>query len=80
MSKRLTRIFAPAIQDSLSGIIRQKAHIVLRSGDTVLGYLHSFNESTLVIKDLRDHGHEIKLGDVEEIILDHRGTRLASQV
>lgn len=74
MSKRLTRIFAPAIPNSLSSIIQQEIHVVLRSGNTFFGCLESFNDNILIIKDLRDHTHEIKVGDVEEVILDHQGT------
>ncbi len=80
MSKRLTRIFAPAIPHSLPKIIQKEIHVVLRNGNTVFGYLESFNDSTLVIKDLRYHAHEIGLNNVEEIILDRRSVRTGSQV
>ena len=72
MSKRLTRIFTPDIQASLPGILQKQIHVVLRNGHTVFGYIQSNNNISLIVKDLRNHLHEIPLKDVQEIILDHR--------
>jgi len=79
MSKRLIRTFAPSISHLLPKILFQEAHVVLRNGNTIFGYLQSFSGSVVKIKDLRSHQHEIQLGDIEEIVQDHRTVRSISQ-
>lgn len=74
MSKRLIRIFAPALGASLPNLINQEVNVVQRNGQTVFGIMESFTNKLLIVKDLRSHSHEIKLADVDEIILDYQGT------
>ncbi len=75
MSKRMIRIFSPNITDSLPKLLNQELHVVLYNGHTVFGRLKSFTAFCLLINDLRNHIHEIKLTDIEEIILDRQSTR-----
>lgn len=74
MSKRLFRIFAPTLLASLPKILHQEVNVVQRNGQTVFGIMESFTNKLVIVKDLRSHSHEIKLADVDEIILDYQGT------
>lgn len=74
MSKRLIRIFAPTLLATLPKLIYQEVNVVRRDGHTVFGTLESFTNKSVIVRDLRSHPHEIKLTDVDEIILDYQGT------
>lgn len=74
MSKRLIRIFAPTLVVTLPKLIHQEVNVVQRNGHSVFGIMESFTNKLLIVKDLRSHSHEIKLADVDEIILDYQGT------
>ena len=74
MSKRLIRIFAPALVAALPKLIHQEVNVVQLNGHTVFGIMESFTNTLVTVKDLRSHSHEIKLADVDQIILDYQGT------
>ena len=75
MSKRLLRIFPPTLLASLPTLLNQKLNVVLFNGHSVFGRLASFSVLDLQLSDLRNHTHEIKLADIEEIILDRQSAR-----
>ncbi|MGX5852482.1 hypothetical protein ACWKW6_02510 [Dyadobacter jiangsuensis] len=70
MSKRLIRVTPDQIT-SKQGILRKHPlNAVLSNGNTIFGILLSVDAAQLVLKDTRNHLHQIALSDLYEVVYD----------
>lgn len=70
MSKRLIRVQPDQIQSKQSLLQKQPLNAVLSNGNTIFGRLISVDAAQLIIKDTRDHQHQIALSDLYEVVYD----------
>jgi small nuclear ribonucleoprotein (snRNP)-like protein len=70
MSKRLIRISSKDIFASLESLLRTEINVVLDNGNTHFGKLESFDMKHLLLRDTRNHPHEIQLAGLYEIVYD----------
>ncbi len=70
MSKRLTRVKPDEIKSKQGILQKQPINAVLSNGNTVFGRLISIDGAYLVLKDTRDHKHQIAISDLYEVVYD----------
>lgn len=70
MSKRLIRVKPQEIKQYQSNLQRHPFNAVLSNGNTVFGRLIALGTDKIVIKDTRDHLHEIAISDLYELVYD----------
>lgn len=73
MKKRLTRVFANQLSGNAPAVLPQgiPLHVVLKTGDTLMGDLIEQNPSDLLIRDRRFHRHVVALAQVEVVVFDY---------
>ncbi|ACT96408.1 hypothetical protein Dfer_5210 [Dyadobacter fermentans DSM 18053] len=70
MSKRLIRIKPADIQGKIDVLLKHPLNIVVANGNTIFGRLLSADATQLIVKDTRDHRHEIAVGELYELVYD----------
>jgi hypothetical protein len=70
MSKRLVRISSKDIYSSLEKLLKIQINAVMNDGNTHFGKLESFTKEQLLIRDTRNHMHQIPLPSLYEIVYD----------
>jgi small nuclear ribonucleoprotein (snRNP)-like protein len=70
MGKRLIRIFRADLLRQLPGLLDTELNMILKNGVTLHGRISGFDPSSLVLEDVLQRKHTIRLADVEEIVLD----------
>ncbi|PSL20790.1 hypothetical protein [Dyadobacter jiangsuensis] len=70
MSKRLIRVTPDEIKSKQGILQKLPLNAVLSNGNTVFGRLISIDATQLVLKDTRDHQHQIALSDLYEVVYD----------
>ena len=70
MSKRLIRISSQDILATLESLLRREINVVLDNGNTHFGKLESFTKEHLLLRDTRNHIHNIVLSGLYEIVYD----------
>lgn len=70
MSKRLTRIRAGKILPLSEKLLGFDIHAVMQNGNTHFGKLESLTENHLLIRDPRNHPHNLAVTDLYEIVYD----------
>jgi hypothetical protein len=70
MSKRLIRISSKDIFSSLENLLKININAVMDNGNTHFGRLESFTKDHLLIRDTRNHAHNIPLPALYEIVYD----------
>jgi len=70
MSKRLIRVKPDEIKSNHGILQKQPLNAVLFNGNTIFGRLLSIDEAQLVLKDTRNHHHQIALSDLYEVVYD----------
>ncbi|MCE7066700.1 hypothetical protein [Dyadobacter sp. CY326] len=70
MSKRLIRISSKDIFAKLESLLRREINVVLNNGNTHFGKLESFTQEHLLLRDTRNHPHNIALQGLYEIVYD----------
>jgi small nuclear ribonucleoprotein (snRNP)-like protein len=70
MSKRLIRVTPSEIKSKEGILQKQPLNAILSNGNTVFGRLISIDAAQLVLKDTRNHQHQIALSDLYEVVYD----------
>ncbi len=70
MSKRLIRIRNKEGYQNLEKYVGTEVNAILQNGNTHFGLFTNITPEYLIIKDQRDHIHQIPFSDLYEIILD----------
>jgi hypothetical protein len=73
MKKRLTKIFGDQLISSQAIALPQSTalHVVLKSGDTLLGKLIEQTAEVLQIQDNRFHLHRLELAQIDVVVFDY---------
>ena len=72
MSKRLLRLFPNDIPDTIPQLIGREINVVQRDGRTLFGTLESSDGTSLLLRDLRSHPHEVRLAEIAEVVYDQK--------
>lgn len=70
MGKRQKRIFPNQIAQSLAEIINKEVNIVLKSGKTIASIVKTMNNNQMVVQDHFLQKHNVRLEEIEEIVID----------
>lgn len=70
MSKRMIRLKPGQISEQLQNKQGLKLNAVLENGKTYFGTLSAVEQGFLIIKDTRDHTHQIPFSGIYEVIYD----------
>ncbi|SDG74222.1 hypothetical protein SAMN04487996_122135 [Dyadobacter soli] len=70
MSKRLIRVQPDELLSNQHILKKQPLNVVLSNGNTIFGRLMAIDAVRLVLKDTRDHQHQIALSDLYEVVYD----------
>ncbi|GGM82453.1 hypothetical protein GCM10010967_12660 [Dyadobacter beijingensis] len=70
MSKRLIRVLPHEIRDNQSELQKHVINAVLSNGNTLFGRLQAADNTGIVLKDTRDHLHQIALSELYELVYD----------
>lgn len=70
MGKRQVRIFQKDIYPNRPRLLRQDAHVVLRSARVLRGVISELTNSHLTLLNHRQHPQSVELEEVEEVVYD----------
>lgn len=70
MTKRQMRIFTQEIPSGIEKIKNLPLSIIMKSGAVFLFRILEMNNNHLLVEDMRQQRHNIKISDIEEIVLE----------
>ncbi len=71
MGKRLVRIPAEKIQESLKSLLNITISVVLKDQRVVMGLLESFEDNQLSVEIMKGKKVRVPIKHVQEIVYDH---------
>jgi hypothetical protein len=74
MSKRLIRIFQPALTERSAELVNREVNVVLKSNQTFFGVCWKIENQILFLKDFRQHAHNLAFTQIESVIYDQSAT------
>ena len=80
MSKRLVRIYPEHVFSKLEKATGLEVNAVLQSGRTHFGKIVSVTTDSLIIKDTRNHSHQLAISDLYEIVYDQENEKALVQL